>query len=632
MKRSSSVQATPRWRAASGVPECLRRLRQWVFLPGRQGRYEQPGSQPPLSPVKGSHASLADPGDWDTYDNAHLANRLMGGRGVAFVLSEGDPFLAVVTRTDGPLPEFTGHCEIPNDINRTFNVVLGELGIRVYFLQAPEPCTVWYYSETEDYGVVGARAVVPVALGHHSHRPCGIVQLKQTPLAWRTPEHIGDWPELVSAAPHLFGPLATCGSAEPVRIRVDNGELPRMTDEAMAALTAHDRMRRLFLSSAGLVRVDTISGHTATSQPLRPDTMRGMLARAVTFIAHTHSGPKEVLPPACVVKDILALEPERLGKHFPFLREISSVPILREDGSLKTTPGYDIATECYYGPSVSLASMRLPKTVGPREAADAAFCLLDVLCDFPFVSAEDRANALALVLTPLIPRGDRGSVPFTVINATKPGTGKSLLAEVFATILTGRSAEMIPPPGSQEEWRKLFTSVLGDDSPFVVIDNVTDPVCSTALAVTATARVYKDRRLGSNTCTVHRNPKCVVITGNHVSVVGDLRRRCLWVNLDAGMAEPWTRSSFRHPDLLHYVSEHRTELVAAALTMVRAWIVAGRPQACVKPFGSFERWAASVASILKFCGVDGFGGWRSHCPKPSTRVEKSLAASAGQYA
>jgi hypothetical protein len=76
--------------------------------------------------------------------------------------------------------------------------------------------------------------------------------------------------------------------------------------------------------------------------------------------------------------------------------------------------------------------------------------------------------------------------------------------------------------------------------------------------------------------------------------------------MDAKLARPWQRSGFRHPELLGWVREHRGELVAAILTVARAWFAAGRPPAEVMAFGGFDAWAKSIGGILAHARVSGF--------------------------
>jgi hypothetical protein len=49
-------------------------------------------------------------------------------------------------------------------------------------------------------------------------------------------------------------------------------------------------------------------------------------------------------------------------------------------------------------------------------------------------------------------------------------------------------------------------------------------------------------------------------------------------------------------------------LVAAILTVARAWFAAGRPAADVAVFGGFDAWAMTIGGILAHAGVTGFLG------------------------
>src|SRR5262249_7644769 len=92
----------------------------------------------------------------------------------------------------------------------------------------------------------------------------------------------------------------------------------------------------------------------------------------------------------------------------------------------------------------------------------------------------------------------------------------------------------------------------------------------------------------------------------NIVVRGDLARRCYWIRLVPDVADPSQRRDFKHPQLLGWARDHRAELVAAALTIVRAWFAASRPRAEVPAFGSFEDWSQIVGGILAHAGIDGF--------------------------
>jgi hypothetical protein len=55
------------------------------------------------------------------------------------------------------------------------------------------------------------------------------------------------------------------------------------------------------------------------------------------------------------------------------------------------------------------------------------------------------------------------------------------------------------------------------------------------------------------------------------------------------------------------VTEHRADLVWAALTLGQAWIAAGRPEG-TRTLGMFERWAGVLGGILDVAGIAGFLG------------------------
>ena len=61
-------------------------------------------------------------------------------------------------------------------------------------------------------------------------------------------------------------------------------------------------------------------------------------------------------------------------------------------------------------------------------ARSRSFLLERFLRDFPWRSAADRANYLAILVSPIIGPYTRSPSPFGVIDATMPGSGKTILA------------------------------------------------------------------------------------------------------------------------------------------------------------------------------------------------------------
>ena len=91
----------------------------------------------------------------------------------------------------------------------------------------------------------------------------------------------------------------------------------------------------------------------------------------------------------------------------------------------------------------------------------------------------------------------------------------------------------------------------------------------------------------------------------------EIARRAIRIRLDSKVDRPWLRDdkSFKHPQLIDWATEHRGQLVWAALTMVKAWIAEECPEPeNIKPLGMFEAWTRVIGGILQVAGIEGFLG------------------------
>ena len=74
-----------------------------------------------------------------------------------------------------------------------------------------------------------------------------------------------------------------------------------------------------------------------------------------------------------------------------------------------------------------------------EQIADAVRLLnTDMLGDFPFVDDADRANCLAFYLLPAVRQLIVGNTPMHVFGASKQGTGKGRLVDLWGLIWLGR--------------------------------------------------------------------------------------------------------------------------------------------------------------------------------------------------
>lgn len=107
------------------------------------------------------------------------------------------------------------------------------------------------------------------------------------------------------------------------------------------------------------------------------------------------------------------------------------------------------------------------------------------------------------------------------------------------------------------------------------------------------------RPLGASTIVEIESRATVFATGNNLRVRGDMVRRSLVCDLDAGMERPETRQFRSNP--VETVLKDRGRYVSACLIIVRAYIAAGRPNTLPK-LASFEDWSNLVRSALVWLG------------------------------
>ena len=249
---------------------------------------------------------------------------------------------------------------------------------------------------------------------------------------------------------------------------------------------------------------------------------------------------------------------------------------------------------------------------GEDVAQAVKLLTVEWLGDFPFASAADKANVIAMPLT-MTGRMFFALVPLFVFDASTAGSGKGLLATTISLIASGEPPQVMELPADGEEQRKKITSALLAGQELIMWDE-SHVIAGRTLAAILTAERYSDRLLGGNKLISVTNRFTQVALGNNVEVWGDMKRRVVPARLVPDVEHPEHRSDFRHPDLEQWTRDHLGELLAAVLTIWRNWIAKGRPEADAG-MGSFERWSRTVGGALQAAGIAGFrsntAGWLS---------------------
>ncbi|HKN27970.1 MAG TPA: hypothetical protein VJY34_08825 [Roseiarcus sp.] len=114
-----------------------------------------------------------------------------------------------------------------------------------------------------------------------------------------------------------------------------------------------------------------------------------------------------------------------------------------------------------------------------------------------------------------------------------------------------------------------------------------------------TQKTVEPRILGkSESPTLVAGP-FVTATGNNLRLIGDVTRRAIMCRIDAKVERPELREFDRNP--VAEAKANRPAYVVAALTILRAYHVAGRPKK-PKPLGSFDDWSNRVRGALIWLG------------------------------
>jgi hypothetical protein len=151
---------------------------------------------------------------------------------------------------------------------------------------------------------------------------------------------------------------------------------------------------------------------------------------------------------------------------------------------------------------------------------------------------------------------------------------------------------VVIPSKDDDEFRKHILCALMDGVRLGWLDEVGALFGGARFNGLVTATVYKDRILGESRTWSGPHYTTWVATGNNVGLTTDTPRRCVYIRLEPQDEHPEMRSGFKIDNLVAYAKAHQAELLGHVLTILRAFHVAGRPQAKLTPFGAFETWAS----------------------------------------
>lgn len=393
-------------------------------------------------------------------------------------------------------------------------------------------------------------------------------------------------------------------------VTIRAGELSRVCDEAQAAL--EDADCGIYRQGSRLVRIGRAADldeddneRRGKREPAAPTLHQlnkastvDAMSRYLNWQKWDARSEKDVPcdPPTQVAEIFLSREGQW---RFRRLVGFTECPCVAPSGRLIAAAGYDNPSQLMVLPH-ALDGTKIPRSPLPDAAEQAVKDLREWLSTFPFATPADESAALAGALT-AVHRRPLSAGPLIAITASTPATGKSRLAESFGVLATGRTPAFFTAGHTPEELEKRLDAILLTGDQVAVLDNLERPLKSDALCSMTTQPIKTVRVLGGSKSVDCPTNTTLVLTGNNLTLLGDLQRRTLLVRLDAGVERPEERIFTRNP--IAYTRQQRAALLRAAIVLPLAYAAAGRPDLGSAPYGGFEEWDAIVRRPLIWAGM-----------------------------
>lgn len=393
-------------------------------------------------------------------------------------------------------------------------------------------------------------------------------------------------------------------TAAPSRTIIIDNDMEAVTNYAIAALLSSkadvlfQRAGKLVVVRAAEIRRSsqaTASGPSVAA--IETPHLRELFSSAAKWTSVSTTGSvTETIPPDWVAKTAMA---RPAWADVPVLEAVSEIPIVRADGVVVQEKGYDAGSGVLFLPPPGVEYRKVPESPSKEEVDAAVHVLRDPLCDFHWSAPEGGAAALAATLTIVARHAIHGPCPLFHFGAPTPGSGKTLLASVCAMMATGRLPSILTASADETETQKRVMSLGMAGDSVILLDNLEGSFGSpTMSAILTSPATYRDRMLGGNTMGTVPMRAVWFSNGNNTQWTGDIARRVVPIEQDPGVEKPEDRTDWVYGDLKHHVAEAHPNLVYAALVILRAHAVAGRPDCVERKMGSFEAWDRVVRSAI----------------------------------
>lgn len=268
---------------------------------------------------------------------------------------------------------------------------------------------------------------------------------------------------------------------------------------------------------------------------------------------------------------------------------ISTTPILSCG-----EPGYDPESRLYLAfpagmfPVVDLNSSK-------TDAEAALRRIMHPFRLFPFVDDASKSVIASAMISGVI-RGTMATCPIHGVTCPVAGTGKTKTTQMVSIVMTGQiQTNLVEYTADEDEFAKRLGALFLRGVTSLVIDNINVPLSGSLFNMLLTAPVVSLRILGKSEAPPVSTRALIMANGNNLTATGDIVRRIVTCTMDADVERPDKRDFDFDP--VEEVMRNRPQMVVDCLTILRAYIGAGRPCDPVH-LGSFEDWTLVRGALL----------------------------------
>ncbi len=376
------------------------------------------------------------------------------------------------------------------------------------------------------------------------------------------------------------------------RIKIDLSNYYQMHESAVKVCEAMAKTGRYYWKAGelehGLEEVTfSHKGEPYTYLPTKKD-----IFFAVSSVAYSER--KDGLPPKNFIDYIYNMS----AGETPFkpLEQIIRIPIFSSDSRLMTEPGYYAEDMVLYIPRKDI-DVRISLNPTKEEIKEAKSVLEnDVLANFRFISPTDKTHALAYLLLFFVRKMITGLIPLHIFEADDPQTASFLMRK-----LTPDRYVVLDNPTDSEFRRNVRQKMVCRPEEKVsafCLENISK-LKLPALELMLSAQQYSDRIPGKNKMIDTEIKWILAAAGRKVIIDTYMARRCI-------------KSRFVYngkcPEYCSEDIKNTNKIIQSGLTLVQAWIAAGRPRMNRATLGGFEKWSEIIGSIVTFHDYPDFLG------------------------